>query len=312
MQAQAAELQSVQISAVEETIRRVYADTLGGSADALGVADRWLLRTDQLVEQYLKTPWSGELYSKRIWRNTNKLAGDLQKHIGDMVMLGKSPRELKAALQRDYSVSYEMADRLIRTEASNAYNTASLALYRSEGVERVRFRAERDGLLCDRCRTYSQEHGGIYGIDDAPHIPVHPRCRCRYVPAIDPPEDAVKRIKARIAQMEKNSRATPLAFAAKSGTMGMQMDLQLFATPRDLPKQTDRSIERGIHSLQKQIERHQHKIAHPEQYDASWETVPDEVKRGRIKHWQKEIDTAEDNIRESLAELERRRTGDGK
>lgn len=308
MQAQAAELQSVQISAVGETIRRVYADTLGGSADALGVADRWLLRTDQLVEQYLKTPWSGELYSKRIWRNTNKLAGDLQKHIGDMVMLGKSPRELKAALQRDYSVSYEMADRLIRTEASNAYNTASLALYRSEGVERVRFRAERDGLLCDRCRTYSQAHGGIYGIDDVPHIPVHPRCRCRYVPAIDPPEDAIKRIKAWIAQMEKNSRATPLAFAAKSGTMGMQMDLQLFATPRDLTKQSIKSIQKGIKSQEAHIARHRDKIANPMQYDPEWVNLSDVAKKGHIRHWEKEIRTAEKNIRDAYEELERRRS----
>ena len=50
-----------------------------------------------MINQYLKTPWSGELYSKRIWTNTQKMASDLKGHMEDMLIRGKTPAAVKSS-----------------------------------------------------------------------------------------------------------------------------------------------------------------------------------------------------------------------
>lgn len=178
-------IRTAQSETVEQTIRKVFADTIGTSLDALQGKGNWSHPTQSVIERYLATPWSGERFDKRIWRNTNKLTTDLRKHMEDMLVLGKSPGAVKKQLMADFGVSYEVADRLVMTETSNAYNTAAMNSYKAAGVKQVRWVIGPAEGLCERCRTYSIENGGIYNIEDAPHIPVHPRCRCRWVAVVD-------------------------------------------------------------------------------------------------------------------------------
>ncbi|MPL94044.1 hypothetical protein SDC9_40192 [bioreactor metagenome] len=213
-------IRTAQQKAVEQTIRKVFEDTIGTTMDALSGVGRWTYQTNAVIDQYLKTPWSGELYSKRIWTNTQKMASDLKGHMEDMLIRGKTPAAVKKQLMADYGVSYEMADRLVMTETSNAYNTAALESYRAAGVKQVRYVPGPDEGRCERCRTYSLENKGIYDIDDAPHIPVHPRCRCRWVAVVDV-EGRTKQIREKMLSDLKAEGATmpSVQFGGYSGAI---------------------------------------------------------------------------------------------
>lgn len=178
-------IRSAQDVTIERTIRKVFEDTIGSSLDAIVGKGRWSYPTNSVIDQYLATPWSGKRYSDRVWTNATKLGTDMRKHMEDMLVLGKSPGAVKKQLMTDFGVSYEVADRLVMTETSNAYNTAAMNSYKAAGVKQVRWVIGPAEGLCERCRTYSLENGGIYNIEDAPHIPVHPRCRCRWVAVVD-------------------------------------------------------------------------------------------------------------------------------
>lgn len=178
-------IRAAQDVTIERTIRKVFEDTIGTSLDGIMGKGRWTYPTRAVIDQYLATPWSGKRYSDRVWTNATKLGTDMRKHMEDMLVLGKSPSAVKKQLMADFNVSYEVADRLVITETSNAYNTAAMNSYRKAGVKQVRWVIGPAEGLCERCRTYSLENGGIYDIDDAPHIPVHPRCRCRWVAVVD-------------------------------------------------------------------------------------------------------------------------------
>lgn len=180
-----AEQRHAQNAAVEASIRQVYTSTLEQSLDALLGKSGWNVVPESLLEQYLKIDWSGRPYSKRIWKNTNALAAQVKEHIGDMIVQGKNPGTIKKQLMEDFGVSYDVADRLITTEASHAYNSAAIEGYRQTGLTQVKYLLDPGGNVCDRCRAYATETGGVYPIEDAPNLPVHPRCHCCYAPVVD-------------------------------------------------------------------------------------------------------------------------------
>jgi len=124
--------------------------------------------------------WSGVTYSDRIWGNANDLNSRIMNDIESMIIGGKNPDQLKKQLMKDYNVGFNEADRLIRTEASYAYNEAAINSYKDAGCMEVDFLAEAD--CCDVCHEY---RGKRFKIAGAPVIPVHPNCRCTYLPVIE-------------------------------------------------------------------------------------------------------------------------------
>ena len=123
--------------------------------------------------------WTGVKFSDRIWGNANAFNARAMTDIEDMIIAGKSPDKLKKKLMEDYSIKFHEADRLIRTEASHAYNSAALQSYQDAGCTEVDFLAESD--CCELCEPYS---GKRYPAGYAPTIPVHPNCRCTYLPVV--------------------------------------------------------------------------------------------------------------------------------
>lgn len=160
---------------------KVFEDTLGATMEDLGKSELFkALNTEDLMKVVLNSEWSGNSYSKRIWNNTNRLAAQVQSQIESLVAIGKNPDEIKAELMRTFNSSYSAADRLVRTEASYVYNTAAIEGYKEAGCQEVEFLAEAD--CCDECKQY---RGKKFGIDQVPMIPIHPNCRCTYIPIVD-------------------------------------------------------------------------------------------------------------------------------
>ena len=123
--------------------------------------------------------WTGVRFSDRIWGNANDFNARVMTDIEELILGGKGPDKLKKKLIEDYSIKFHEADRLIRTEASHAYNSAALQSYVDAGLQEVDYLAESD--CCELCEPYRKKR---FPIDDVPVIPVHPNCRCTYLPVV--------------------------------------------------------------------------------------------------------------------------------
>lgn len=165
-----------QISIVEDIINQTYSNVLGLDVTAGGYA---AFNKVQL-QQVINSNWCGSSFSERVWHNSQQLAASIQAKVEDMVILGKMPDDVKKEIIQEFSVSYNQADRLVRTETSYAFNTASIERYKKMGCTKVEFLAEPD--CCDECAEYE---GKVFTIDAAPIIPIHPNCRCTYLPVVE-------------------------------------------------------------------------------------------------------------------------------
>ena len=132
------------------------------------------------AEEIAKQNWSGIKFSDRVWGNSNHFSSRVMEDIEKLIIDGKTPDQLKKQLMKDFNASFHEADRLIRTESSRVYNQAALQSYIDAGCTEVDFLAEAD--CCELCEPYS---GKRYPINYAPFIPVHPNCRCTYLPVIE-------------------------------------------------------------------------------------------------------------------------------
>lgn len=81
---------------------------------------------------------------------------------------------------KDFNVSYNQATTLVRTESSAMFNKANEDSYKKAGVSKVKFLAEKDA--CHLCKVHD---GKTFDIKAKPSIPVHPNCKCTYLPVIE-------------------------------------------------------------------------------------------------------------------------------
>ena len=135
--------------------------------------------SEQQAKAIASENWTGVKFSDRIWGNANDFNSRVMSDIEELILGGKNPDQLKKKLIEDYSIKFHEADRLIRTEASHAFNSAALQSYKDAGLSEVDFLAESD--CCDLCKPYRKKR---FPIGDAPVIPVHPNCRCTYLPVV--------------------------------------------------------------------------------------------------------------------------------
>jgi HK97 family phage portal protein len=75
------------------------------------------------------------------------------------------------------------AEVISRTETIAAYVQGNVELYREAGIKELEFFTAMDERVCEEC--YSK-HGNTYKVKDSIGvIPVHPQCRCDWIPVIE-------------------------------------------------------------------------------------------------------------------------------
>ena len=138
---------------------------------------------NERVVRAINNVWAGDgqNFSDRIWKDKRLLLERLKTGLIDTITTGRNWGSFSKQLQKEFGTSYNNARRLIRTELSHIQNESSLYKYEAEGVEQVRFIVEHDNRVCPICRQYENK---IYDIKNAPRIPVHPQCRCTYIPVV--------------------------------------------------------------------------------------------------------------------------------
>lgn len=123
----------------------------------------------------------GKSWSSRIWTNTDKLQQALNDNLIECVVGGKKTTQLKEMLQKDFNVSYNRADSIVRTEMAHIQTQAAQQRYKDSGIQQVEIWADKDERRCDVC---GKLHKTKYPVNGAIPLPAHPRCRCCIIPVI--------------------------------------------------------------------------------------------------------------------------------
>lgn len=171
---------------LSDLLAGAYVQSATNTASALGVVGMiadWNILRKEFVDRAINAPISGSTFSSRIWQNTNDLANRIYNDILDCIRNGTRPNEIWRKIKNDYGVSAYQAKRLVNTELAKVVNDAQLEVYRnSDVVKKVMWSATLESNTCDVC---GDNDGKIFDLDDAPHLPEHPNCRCALVPVVE-------------------------------------------------------------------------------------------------------------------------------
>lgn len=139
---------------------------------------------DNAVKQMINHIWcaDGKSWSQRIWENTKLLQETLNDGLIHTVAAGKKTTDLKRLLQERFSVSYNNADMLVRTELAHIQTQAAQQRYKDYGLTEMEVWVDEDERTCPICAKHEGER---YPVNAQMPVPFHPRCRCCMIPVVE-------------------------------------------------------------------------------------------------------------------------------
>ncbi len=133
---------------------------------------------DRDVQAAIATNWAGSNYSKRIWKNTKKLAESLEEVITQGLMTGQSIRDMELALEEKVASGRYNINRVIRTEVNHCCNQGTLMSYKAAGTLRYIYLATLDMRTSSICRSLDKEVFFVSKAEVGVNFPpMHPNCR---------------------------------------------------------------------------------------------------------------------------------------
>lgn len=142
------------------------------------------------IEQVVSYPWSGAMFSDRLWQNKQALIFNTREIITQGIIQGKGVGTMSSALSAKMGQSYKNAERLIRTETTHIHSEADRTAYNEAGVEEYEYMATLDARTCETCGALD---GKIFKVKDAKpgvnYPPMHPNDRCTTIE--HDPDDAL-------------------------------------------------------------------------------------------------------------------------
>ena len=138
----------------------------------------------------VNTVWcaDGKNFSQRVWGKTDKLVERLNESLVHCVITGKKTTELRQMLQREFNVSRNSANRIIRTEIAYIQTQAAAQRYKDHGRKYYEYlgREENDCGHSPDCHALNGKKFLLTEMEvgvNAP--PMHPNCRCCIAPVLD-------------------------------------------------------------------------------------------------------------------------------
>ena len=138
---------------------------------------------ERVMKEMLNRPWQGDTFSKRLWKNSQALAINLNYILTIGLTQGKTITELAIQLGNRMNQEFNKCHRLVRTETMHYLNESAFKAYKDGGCEEVQLWAAEDERTCEKCGAL---HGKKYRIDKRPILPLHANCRCTYLPVVLP------------------------------------------------------------------------------------------------------------------------------
>lgn len=187
------------LSAAENSWQNVYIDSAYKKAlrqSATRMRRQGARVSDRFVEAAFNRPvhadTAGIIYT-RAFQNLDGITREMDKQISRIlsrgIIDGIGARALaKQINDRVQKIGITRSRMLARTEVIAAHAEATLNMYEEAGLEGVTVQAEfttaGDDSVCPECEALE---GKIYTIEESRGvIPVHPNCRCTFLPVLDP------------------------------------------------------------------------------------------------------------------------------
>ena len=136
-----------------------------------------------LIQKTLDYPWSGAMFSDRLWQDKERLGRNLRVGLTQSMILGEGIPQITDRINKGIDTARYNAERVARTETKRVTYCAHDDVYKDTGVEELRYRCANggDSRTCQYCRA---DNGKIFKRGEEPTLPRHPNCRCVYIPVV--------------------------------------------------------------------------------------------------------------------------------
>ena len=248
------------------------------------------------LKQTILNPWAvdGSDFSKRIYKRQDKLINTLRSDLTRNIITGRTNDDIIKHISTTMQVSKVNAGRLVMTETAAINSKAAEKSYKKMRTKKYQILSTLDLKTSDICQDMDSK---IFDVKDysigvtAP--PFHPNCRTTTIPYFDDDLGLEDTRMSRNIKTGKSEKVADMNYKSwydkyvvdKNVDTGYNknINLQLF-TNRDLPKQTDKQLLKGIRSYSKQIENHEWKIRNPSLVYSEWDSFSEDRKNREIKH----------------------------
>ena len=178
-----------------DIIQNAYMQTVFDVTKGADYRAAFDLIPESRVKAILSTNWSGQMFSQRVWDNTNALADGLKHDMLVGIMAGKSEQHMADYIMNRCGVGAFEARRLVRTETTCVANMAELYGYKELDIDEYEFSACLDSRTSDLCRELD---GKVFKRNSAQAgvnlPPMHPFCRSTTLPVLPSEEDLDKEL----------------------------------------------------------------------------------------------------------------------
>lgn len=136
-----------------------------------------------LIQKTLDYPWSGAMFSDRLWQDKERLGRNLRVGLTQSMILGEGIPQITDRINKGIDTARYNAERVARTETKRVTYCAHDDVYKDTGVEELRYRCANggDSRTCKYCRA---DNGKVFKRGEEPTLPRHPNCRCVYIPVV--------------------------------------------------------------------------------------------------------------------------------
>lgn len=162
----------------DQFLRQVY--DLGQSINVKANFNRL---NPALIQKTLDYPWSGAMFSDRLWQDKERLGRNLRVGLTQSMILGEGIPQITDRINKGIDTARYNAERVARTETKRVTYCAHDDVYKDTGVEELRYRCANggDSRTCQYCR---EDNGKVFKRGEEPTLPRHPNCRCVYIPVV--------------------------------------------------------------------------------------------------------------------------------
>lgn len=178
-----------------DIIQNAYMQTVFDVTKGADYRAAFDLIPESRVKAILSTNWSSQMFSQRVWDNTNALADGLKHDMLVGIMAGKSEQHMADDIMSRCGVGAFEARRLVRTETTCVANMAELYGYKELDIDEYEFSACLDSRTSDLCRELD---GKVFKRNSAQAgvnlPPKHPFCRSTTLPVLPSEEDLDKEL----------------------------------------------------------------------------------------------------------------------
>lgn len=169
-------------------LQNIYTDQFLRTVYTLGqtqmVKSSFNMLNPRLIQDTLDYPWSGAMFSDRLWLDKDRLGRNLRVGLTQSMILGEDMDRIADRVGANINTSKYNAMRVARTETKRVTYSSQAAAFEDQNVGEVRYMAANNGgdsRTCDLCR---EDHGKVYKLGEEPSLPRHPNCRCWYIPVV--------------------------------------------------------------------------------------------------------------------------------